>query len=278
MEAILLALAASLLWGGSDFGGGVMAQRRSAYAVVAAVQGVGLLSITVVALATGGFAIDGPWLRWGVMSGAMVGVALVCLYAALASGTMGVVSPIAALGAIVPFTIGLLTGDDPTSLALIGAVLALAGAVLASGPELSGGASARPVILAAVAGVLFGLALITIAKGSEHSAVMTLWALRLTSVTALGAILIATRTTGGLSRSDALPLLVIGLGDVFANLAMALATQRGYVSIVAVLSSLYPVVTVFLAWLFLKERMLRIQQIGVAFALLGVALVSVGQV
>jgi len=275
---ILLALLSSGLWGSADFLGGLLSRRLKAVVVVAASQTAGLLAVSLVAVATGGFSAGLGWLPWAVLSGACGAVGLVCFYAALASGTMGVVSPIAALGAVIPVLVGLLSGEHPSTLSAAGIVVALAGAVAASGPELRGstGAGPRPVVLAAVAGVGFGLALTFIAKGAETDAVMTLWGMRLTSVTGFAVAAVVARTIGGLHPEDLVPIALVGVGDVVANLLFALASQRGYVSVTAVLASLYPVVTVLLARAILHERLLRIQQLGVVGALAGVALVSFG--
>lgn len=276
--SILLALLSSAMWGTSDFAGGLLSRRRPSYAVVGASQAIGLAAATVVALATGGFGEPRDWLLWAVLAGASGALGLVCFYAALASGTMGVVSPIAALGAIVPVAVGVLSGESPTLLAVLGIVLALAGAVAASGPELRGDTGARPVALAAIAGAAFGAALTFLALGADSSPVMTLWGMRATSVTGFALAAAYARNVGGLVARDAPSLAFIGLNDVGANLLFALATQQpgGLVSITSVLASLYPVATVLLAWAILHERLLRVQQLGVAAALAGVALVSLG--
>ena len=274
--SVVLALVSSVLWGGADFLGGLYSRRRPAYAVVAGSQACGLLTIGVVAVATSAW--QGPlgWLPWAVGSGVAGSAGLVCFYAALASGTMGVVSPIAALGAVVPLLVGVLAGESPSTLAVLGIVLALAGAVAASGPELQGGAGARPVLLAALAGVGFGVALTLIARGSRVDAVMTLTGMRLTSVLAFSVVALALRTFGGLTVRDVPALAAIGVGDVGANLLFALATQRGFLSVTSVLGSLYPVVTVLLARAVLHERLRPVQQVGVTGALVGVVLVSMG--
>jgi drug/metabolite transporter (DMT)-like permease len=203
--------------------------------------------------------------------------ALVSFYAALGSGTMGVVSPIAALGTVVPVLIGVVGGERPTRVTLAGLVLALLGAVAASGPELRGRAGARPVVLAALAGLGFGLALVCIERGSRSDAVMTLTGMRVTSVAVFVVAAVVVRSVGGLTTRDVPSLDLVGVGDVGANLTFALASQRGYLSITAVLGSLYPVVTVLLARVVLHERLTRVQQLGVATALAGVALVALGR-
>jgi drug/metabolite transporter (DMT)-like permease len=272
--SVVLALLSSVLWGTSDFLGGLHSRRRPSYAVVAGSQACGLVAIATVAILTSAW--QGPlgWLPWAVGSGLAGSAGLVCFYAALAGGTMGVVSPIAALGAVVPLAVGVLAGESPSALAVSGIALALAGAVAASGPELRGGAGARPVLLAALAGVGFGVALTLIARGSRVDAVMTLAGMRLTSVLAFGVAALALRTLGGLTVEDVGPLAAIGVGDVAANLLFALATQRGLLSVTSVLGSLYPVVTVLLARTVVHERLRPVQQVGVTGALVGVVLVS----
>ncbi len=274
--AALVALCSSVLWGSADFFGGVLSKHLAAYAVVGASQAFGLLAVSIAAVATGGFGLPLDWLPWGVAAGVSGSVGLVCFYAALASGTMGVVSPIAALGAIVPVMAGIIAGERPSALTTVGLVVALLGALAASGPELRGAATGRAVGLAVIAGVGFGLALLLIARGAETSTVMTLWGMRVTSVSAFTVVALLLRTTGGVGRADLAPLAAVGVADAGANLLFGLASQMGLLSVTAVLGSLYPVVTVLLAWSLLHERMQRIQVIGVTAALLGVILVSAG--
>jgi drug/metabolite transporter (DMT)-like permease len=195
---------------------------------------------------------------------------------------MGVVSPIAALGVVVPVLAGLAKGERPAALQLVGIVVAVAGVVLASGPELSGRAGARPVLLAAVAAVGFGVALLAIAEGSQHSTLMTLVTMRLTSVTLLAVALVVAlgrgtpRSEFALNPRDVGLVALVGLGDVAANLSFGLASRRDDVSVVSVLGSLYPVVTVLLARGLHGERLGRLQSAGVAGALAGVVLIATG--
>jgi drug/metabolite transporter (DMT)-like permease len=275
--AVLLALVSSLMWGSADFLGGLRSRTLPAFAVVAGSQALGLVFIAVVAVVSGAGHGSASWVGWAVASGVVGTSALVSFYAALGSGTMGVVSPIAALGTVVPVLIGVLAGERPTRVTLAGLVLALVGAVAASGPELRGGAGTRPVVLAALAGVGFGLALVCIERGSRSDAVMTLTGMRATSVAVFLVVAVALRSVGGLTVRDVPSLALVGVGDVGANLTFALASQRGFLSITAVLGSLYPVVTVILARLLLHERLTRVQLLGVGAALAGVALIALGR-
>jgi len=280
--AALLALLSSLLWGSADFLGGTISRRHRAALVVGASQAAGLLAIAVVAVAAGALGDDTGYLPWAVLSGLAGVVGLVSFYAALAAGTMGVVSPIAALGVVVPVLAGLAQGERPAGWQLVGIVVAISGVVLASGPELSGRAGARPVLLAAVAAVGFGVALLAIAEGSQHSTLMTLATMRVTSVTLLGTALLVALARGGqwsdyrLDRRDLALVALVGVADLAANLTFGLASRRDDVSVVSVLGSLYPVVTVLLARGLHDERLGRLQALGVAGALAGVALIATG--
>jgi drug/metabolite transporter (DMT)-like permease len=275
--AVVLALVSSLMWGSADFLGGLRSRSLPAFAVVAGSQACGLVAIGLVAVVTGAGQGSGAWVGWAIASGVVGTSALVSFYAALGSGTMGVVSPIAALGTVVPVLIGVVSGERPTRLTLAGLLLALLGAVAASGPELRGRAGARPVVLAALAGLGFGLALVCIERGSRSDAVMTLTGMRATSVAVFLATAVVVHSLGGLGPRELPSLALIGIGDVGANLTFALASQRGFLSITSVLGSLYPVVTVLLARVVLHERLTRVQLLGVSAALAGVALVALGR-
>src|SRR5215210_7338933 len=276
--AALLALLSSVLWGGADFLGGTVSRRLPALVVVGASQLVGLLAIAAVAVALGELDAPTGYVPWAVAAGIAGLVGLVAFYAALASGTMGVVSPIAALGVIVPVVVGLARGERPSGLQLAGIVLAVVGVVLASGPELSGRAGLRPLLLAVLAATCFGLTLLFIAEGARSSTVMTLVTMRMTSVVAVTLVLVslARRTRVRLTPRDVAPIALVGIGDVSANLAYGAASTRGLVSVVAVLGSLYPVVTVLLARIVHDERLAAVQNAGIAAALSGVALIAVG--
>jgi drug/metabolite transporter (DMT)-like permease len=274
--AAVFALISSLLWGSADFLGGVASRRLSAIAVVAGSQLVGLVAVVIAATVSGGWNADPGWIWWGVFAGSTGALGLVCYYAGLASGTMGVVAPIAALGVVVPIVVGFAMGDSPTEAQVAGIALALAGVVAASGPELSGGAGGRPVLLAVLAGIMFGLVFVGINQGAKSSPLMTLLGMRMASGVGLLLVAAALRTTGGIRPVDLPVLTAVGLGDASANLMFGLASNRGLVSLVSVLGALYPVVTVLLARWVLHERLRTIQVAGVAVALSGVVLISAG--
>jgi len=141
MPAAVLALLSSLLWGTGDFIAGLLSRKRSAYAVAGASQLVGLVLMTVIVLVTGEWRIGwGSYVWWAALASVAGLGGLVMFYLALASGRMGVVSPIAALGVLVPLAIGLVGGESPSGVQLLGILIAVVGVVLASGPEVSGAA------------------------------------------------------------------------------------------------------------------------------------------
>ena len=142
----LLALCSSLLWGTSDFVAGLTSKRLPAAAVVGWSQLVGFLTLSGIVLLHTGLA-PGPWVGWALVAGVAGAVALSAFYAALSTGTMSIVAPIAALGAAVPILLGVATGDAPSAVAWAGMAVAVLGTVLASGPELRAGLHVRPVLL-----------------------------------------------------------------------------------------------------------------------------------
>jgi drug/metabolite transporter (DMT)-like permease len=277
--AILMALMSSVVWGTSDFIGGLVSRRMPAYVVVATSQAAGLAAVTVAALVTGGFGGQRDWVAPAMVAGVSLTVGLVMFYTALATGTMGIVSPIAALGVLVPVGVGLIRGDAPGAVTSVGIAVALVGVVLASGPELRGGTGAKPVLLAALAAACFGLAMVLLAQGARANPLLSLWGMRATSVAGLtiGILLVARPGARLALRSRDVPLIVVaGVGDAGANLLFSLASLRGYLSVVAVLASLYPAVTVLLARVVLQQRLGPAQLLGVAAALVGVVFVSLG--
>ena len=274
----LLALASSAVWGTADFFAGLKARTMAPPAVVAITQGAALVALSAILLVrnTGlspSFSGNGP--LWSIAAGLAGAAGLVCFYTALASGTMGVVAPISSLGALVPVFLGLLTGERPSAIAWVGMAVAVTGAALASGPELAGAVPPRPVILAAVAAVFFGAALYSLDRGARYALLETLWGMRLTSVALFVVAGLVARSVGGTRARDLPALVVIGLGDVTANALFAFSSSRGMVSVASVLGSLYPVATVFWAWLLLGERLRRVQAIGVALTLVGVVAIAV---
>lgn len=275
VSAALLALLSSLTWGTSDFVAGLRAKTLPPAAVVGWSQLVGLLFLTALVVGQRPLGAAG-WLPWAVAAGAVGALALASFYAALSTGTMSIVAPIASLGAAVPVLVGVLSGEAPSPLAWVGMAVAVLGTVLASGPELQAGLSVRPVALAVVAAVGFGLVLTFMERGSRVSLLSTLWGMRVTSVLIFAGVAVLARSTGGVARRDVPALAFVGLADLGANALFALAARSGLLSVASVLGSLYPVVTILLARGILHERLRGIQNAGVVLAVAGVVLIASG--
>ena len=274
-----LALLSSLIWGTSDFLGGTATRRIPGPVVVGLSQLVALLALAPIAVLVGG---DGTsYVVPGIAAGMVGCVSLAAFYRALATGTMGVVAPIASLGVVVPVVVGLARGEAPGTLQVAGIAAAVVGVVLASGPELSGAAGARPLLLSAMSALGFGTALVLVAQGSRGGGVvrvlLVLTVMRMSSVLLLTVLLVLTRSWRlPVSGRDLPVLAAIGLGDVLANAAYGVASQGGLLSVVAVLGSVYPVMTVLLARQLHHERLRPIQLAGVGTALAGVVLLAAG--
>lgn len=270
----LLALASSMVWGTSDFFAGLLTRRHPVAVVVGWSQTLGFLVLSVIVATRWGSVTSWDWLPWSVLAALIGVVGLLCFYQALATGTMGVVAPIATLGVVVPVVLGVLTGETPRSITWIGMITAMIGATLASGPELSGAVSPRPVILAAISAVCFGCVMFLIHVGSATSALMTIWGMRATSFTIFVIAALAMRTVGEVRPRD-LPLLAfIGCGDALANILFGLASTAGHVSVASVLGSLYALVTIVLARVILREHLLPVQKGGIVLAMLGAAIIA----
>jgi drug/metabolite transporter (DMT)-like permease len=277
VTAIALALGAAIAWGVGDYLGGLSARRVHVLTVLAISQVAGFAAVLVwLALSGGGFP---GWssLAWALAAGVGGCIGLAALYRGMAVGAMAIVAPVSAVAAAIPFTVGVASGERPGVLQVAGILLALAGVALASRepPELGGGRAAG-VGLALVAAAGFGAYFVFLDRGAEESVPWAVATARGTSsLLALGAAV----AVGAALRPGArvLPVLVVvGLCDVAANVLFGLASTRGYLSVVSVLASLYPVVTVALASILLRERIARTQRVGVAGALAGAALITAG--
>ena len=273
----LLALLSSVVWGTSDFFGGTLSRKRPPIAVIGGSQPFGLGLVVLIALVFGRWQLQSDVLLYGALSGVIGLIGLLSFYAALSTGRMGIVSPIASMGVIIPLLIGLSKGEQPTRLEMFGIVVAVIGMVLASGPEISGGAAAKPVILALVAALTFGIAIYFMALGGTVNPTMTIVVMRVVQVSIVVVIALCVRHIGGLTRQDVPTLALIGGTDAAANLLFATAASIGFLSITSVLGSLFPVVTVVLAWWIHKERLAWIQYVGIGATMLGVLSITFGR-
>lgn len=272
---LFLAVASSVVWGIADFSGGSLTRRLPAFGVTVISQAAGFLALVVAAGIRGD--VGGRSFALGLLAGLGGGAGLAAFYRALSLGTMSIVSPLVACGAVVPFAISLATGERPSALAIAGAAVALGGAVLASleehrsdSPERS-----RAVLLAIVAAIALGLFVYFLGLGSrEGDALSTLLGARVGSLSFLVVGALVTRSSLKVPRASVGVVALVGVADVTANALFALASGHGLLALVSVLGSMYPVVTVLLAYVLLHERLTPLQKAGVVAALAGVAAIS----
>ncbi|MER6633037.1 DMT family transporter [Streptomyces sp. NPDC000987] len=279
------ALATSLLWGLADFGGGLLTRRAPVLTVVVVSQTVAAAVLGVIVAATGGWGEAGPRLWFAFAAGLVGPVAMICFYKALAQGPMGVVSPLATLSVAVPVGVGLCLGERPGLVQAAGIAVAVAGVVLAGGPQRGVPVRRQTILLTLVAALGFGavFALIAEASASVTGLFLALFVQRVANVAVGGAALYVSVRRGGAALPPegfpwaSLPALAfVGLADVAANGTYAIAARYGPVTVAAVLASLYPVVTALAARGFLSERLHRIQAAGAGMALVGTLLLATG--
>jgi drug/metabolite transporter (DMT)-like permease len=272
---LLLALASSVVWGAADFSGGSLTRRLPTFAVTVISQAAGFV-VLLVAIGVRGD-VGGRSLALGLLAGVGGGIGLAAFYRALSLGTMSVVSPLVACGAVVPFAIALATGERPAVVAVVGAAAALAGAVLASVEERRSESRERgqAILLAVAAALALGLFVYFLGLGSrEGDALSTLVGARVGSLSFLVLATAVTRAQVRIPRRALLPVAAVGIADVSANVLFAYASGHGLLALVAVLGSLYPIVTVLLAHVVLGERLTATQKAGVAVALAGVCAIA----
>lgn len=280
--AALLALISSGLWGTADYHAGNLSKKFPPTAVLSVTQIIGLIFGAILATSTNAWGAQAlgsnGYLLPGFAAGLCGYAGLICLYAGLATGRMGVVSPISAMSGLVPVLYAVIfLGERFNTLVTIGVIFALLGAFMASGPEVSQGLPLKPIVLALGAALGFGAALTFMAEGSESSAVMTMVAMRGATFFISVAILIRLRGTGGMGKADLPILIFIGVADFSANLILGVATTKGLVSLAMVFGSLFPIMTALLAFKYLHERLHKVQYAGIVSAVVGVAMIAAFQ-
>ncbi len=277
MAAVVLALGAAVSYGVGDFLGGLSARRAHVLTVLALSQLVGAAAVAVwVAIAREDF-LGGSAVAAAMGAGLCGAVGLGALYRGMAIGAMGVVAPISSVSAAIPFVVGVAQGERPAAVQVLGAVVALGGlAVISRAPGEHGGGPAAGVGLALLAAVGFGFYFVFLDHAAHDSVPWSVLVARLTSTTLALAAVLAVGATVLPPRRLVPAIVAVGLCDTSANVLFGLATTRGLVSIVSVLTSLYPAVTVGLAAAVLRERLTRTQLAGATAVLAGAAAIAAG--
>lgn len=272
---VVLGLFSALTWGAADFSGGLASRHSSAYGVVIGGQATGLALLLALVNLTGEPVPSlSSWL-WGGAAGLCGGVGLSILYRALADGRMSVAAPVSALSAaILPVLVGTGTEGLPELWTLLGFALALAAIWLISRGEDGAAIRLKELVLPLAAGLTFGLFFVFMHQASRVSVLWPIVASRLTSITSLLVYALVKKQPWWPKRA-LWPLVALsGVLDIGGNSFYILAGQIGRMDVAAVLGSLYPGSTVALARLVLKERIARMQAIGILLALAAIALIA----
>ena len=276
LTAALWGGAAALSWGIGDFSGGLAARRVSSLAVTLITNPVGLLLLIGIAVLRNAPLPSSRDALLGVLVGASGAAGIFLFYEALKYGKMGIAAPVSAVIAnVISVAVSALTEGAPSVLKWLGFALACAGVVLISRPEKIDGVRAMPRALlpACLSGIAFGVFFSLSAQFSNDVDVG--WSLVIVRLTSLLIFFAA----AGLRKELRLERSVFGLAaiggicDSLGNLFFALAGQAGRLDISAVSSSLYPVATVALAVLILRERFTTSQGVGALLAFGAIALI-----
>src|SRR5262245_9731943 len=277
--AVALGVLVALAWGSADFLGGFTSQRVHTVTVLLVSQTFGLAAAIVLVLA---LRDSPPDLHVFVLSAiaGVVGVgALALLFRGLAAGRMSVVAPLSAVGGgVLPVAWGLLRGEQPTALALVGVGLALIAVVIVGrGAEHDPVPSIPPtqeLALGIASGIGFGVVLILFSESATDSGMWPVLIARCAAVPVLAVVALALGCFVPVPRADVAPIAGSGLFDVGANAIVLLAVRRGLLSLVAPVAALYPATTVMLARVVLNERIGRQRAGGLALGLVGLALIA----
>lgn len=285
MLAVLLSLAASASIGTGDFLTGTQARRTSLWAVIVVSQLTGIAWTTVLVVFRAAPFPDAMGLLAAVLAGLTAVLGIATSYKALAIGVMSIVGPIQATGVAIPVLWGVAQGERPSVYQGAGIVAALIGVVLAAHEKSAGEHHEAPsrasIGLSLLAALAIGFNFVCYAYAARSDPYWGIFIARSTSVICFALAFVAltaarARPRLHLAAASLLPLMAIGVLDTGSNGLFSVASTMGYLSIVSVLSAVYPIFTVLLAHLFAGERLSRFQKLGVGLALSGAALIAAG--
>lgn len=278
MLAVILATGAALGWGTADFLGGLKSRSVPMLSVLLISQAAALLLLAAAVAVIG----EGPpptrFVLYAGCAGLAEGFAVAALYRGLAVGTMSIVAPVAAIAPAVPLIAGLMIGEVPRPIQNAALVLVIAGVVMSSRQRQAGSGNAGRLAASIGYGLAsalgFGIFFVALAAASEADIPWALFVARLSSVLALAAAVLLSRSRPAAPRADLPAIVLIGALIVGGDAMYASATTIGLLSIVAVVGALHTVVTVALARLVLREKLERLQQVGIAICLGGVLIIA----
>jgi len=275
---VVLGLLAAVLYGVSDFAGGVASRRHQAATVLLYSEPIGVVLVLALVPFAGG-QLTARAAAFGALGG-LGGVAgVLVLYTLMTVAPINVVSPVTAvLASVVPVAIAFGLGERPAALAWAGIALGLVAVVLVSLTSTDsphGRVGPRILALAVLSGVGFGLYFVFLGKAGDHTGLWPLAVSRLTGTAVIVPVAFARRAVAPVRGRMLGVVTVVGAFDALANLCFLEASRHGLLSVASVLTSLYPATTVLLAMTLLRERASATQRVGLALAAAAVVMITV---
>jgi drug/metabolite transporter (DMT)-like permease len=273
---ILLGLVAALLYGSSDFGGGLLSRRLGSLPVTVVGSAGAVLLVWPVLLLSHGPAPSARAIAWGLAAGLGGGTGTLVLYRGLARGQMSVVGPVSAVGAaVVPVVVGVVLGERPGPLTMAGVVLALpAIALVATSGTAARGMLRTALVDGLVAGVAFGVLFVGLAQAGRGAGLWPVASEQTSALLVVLAVAVTSRAPLRMGiRAVGLPFLS-GAAGMIATLAFFYATHYSMLATVAVIVSLYPGVTVLLARVILHERFSFAQRAGLGLCTIAIVAIA----
>ena len=276
---LIFAIASAMFYGLGGFSGGYAASKSRVLPVLVVSQAFGLATASAALIALWPGPPGHADLLWGLIGGLAGAFGIVTLYRGIAKGIVAIVSPTAALlSAVIPLVAGLILGDKPGLLSLIGMGLCVPAIILLASSSSHAGTDKQRTKSSLshgfVAGIFFGLFYVAISRPGVHSGFWPLVAARSASITMALVVMLAKREHLVLNKGSLIPAMLAGILDMVANILFVLASSSGMLSIVAMIVSLYPVPTVLMARIVFKERITPARGIGLGLSLAGLALIS----
>jgi len=278
-SVVAFGLASALAWGIADFGGGLASRRATLFGVVLVSQVAGLV-VSIVLTILSSEPLPAPVdIAWSALSGVIGAAGVLALYGGLAVGRMGVVAPVAGvLGATVPVLAGIVLEGLPQPIVLAGIGLAIVAVVLVSRVAGGEGSGRSGIELGLTAGLCIGLFNVTISRIDESLVFGPVSIVRMVVIVIVAGMILVGRRPGTVPARLLPAVAVIGVLDMLGVAAFLFAEQTGPLAVASILSSLYPVTTVLLAAIVLRERVTRHHAVGIAAAAVAILLIGAGSV
>ena len=276
MIAALLGLTSALSWGIGDFAGGLVSRKIGAYRAVMYGEAIGLIFIFLALPFTDEPFPDSHTIQWSIAAGVVGTIGLLAFFEAMRVGRISIVAPLSALiGAIIPAVVGSFIEGMPKPIVFLAFALAFAAVALISIEKYEGNTKkSNHITLPLLAGTAFGLYFVFMHEASSTLVIGPLIIARSSGMIAIALYLLYKKESFRIESGSWRLLTVNGFFDVGGNAFYILALQAGRLDISAVLASLYPGMTVFLAWLILKEKLQPTQWIGIILALIAIILMT----